>query len=168
MGRREARLSSRAKSRPPPDGDMPETITADFEEARLIAGDSPRGSAALLRLCLQKLCVELGEAGKNINDDIGKLVAKGLPVEVQKALDVVRVFGNNAVHPGELDLQDDADAVRNLMRMVNFISERMIGQPKKIEELFGKVPPGAAAAITKRDGGSWNGHASERKSDGAR
>ena len=139
---------------PPPDADMPKKITADFEEARLIAGHSPRGAAALLRLCLQKLCVELGEAGKNINDDIGKLVAKGLPVEVQKTLDVVRVFGNNAVHPGELDSQDDADAVRNLMRMVNFISERMIGQPKKIAELFGKVPPGAAAAITKRDGGS--------------
>lgn len=136
---------------PTVDVDMPEDIVRDYEEARSIAQNSPRGAAALLRLCLQKLCVKLGEPGENINHDIGSLVTKGLPAQVQQALDTVRVFGNNAVHPGELDLKDDVGTVLALMDMVNYISERMIGQPKRIEQLFGKVPAGAKASIEKRD-----------------
>jgi hypothetical protein len=139
---------------PPPDENLPDHIRGDFEEARSIAGRSPRGAAALVRLCLQNLCVALGEPGKNINDDIGALVKKGLPAQVQKALDTVRVFGNSAVHPSEIDLKDDPETVTALMGLVNFISDQMIGQPKKLETLFGQLPPGTQAAIAKRDGRS--------------
>jgi hypothetical protein len=43
-----------------PSNDLPIDIRQDFEEARLIATESPRGAAALLRLAIQKLCRELG------------------------------------------------------------------------------------------------------------
>lgn len=81
---------------PRPHVDMPEAVREDYEEARTIVMQSPRGASALLRLAVQKLCAELGEPGKNINDDIASLVDKGLSVEVQQALDSLRVIGNNA------------------------------------------------------------------------
>jgi len=52
---------------------------------------------------ISKPCVDLGGAGKNINDDIAALVAKGLPVQVQQSPDIVRVIGNNTVHLRQID-----------------------------------------------------------------
>jgi hypothetical protein len=135
-----------------PNPDLSDDIKRDFEEARNILNQSPRGAAALLRLAVQKICTELGEKGKNINNDIAALVQKGLPVKIQQALDVVRVVGNNAVHPGSLDMKDDIDSANQLFTLVNLIAEVMISQPKHVESLFeSMVPKGAKVAIQKRD-----------------
>lgn len=134
-----------------PNPDMPADVLADYEEASKIAASSPRGAAALLRLAIQKLCVTLGENGKNLNDDIAALVVKGLDKRVQQALDVVRVVGNNAVHPGELDIKDDHTVAANLFGLVNLIVDRMISQPKHVDELFAKLPQNALTAIAIRD-----------------
>lgn len=131
--------------------DLPEDCQADYEEAREIVNLSPRGAVALLRLCLQKLMPHLGEAGKNINEDIKSLVAKGLSPVVQQALDVCRVVGNNAVHPGELNIQDTPEIAQQLFKMINFIVEDRISKPKQIQALFNQLPQGAVEAIAKRD-----------------
>lgn len=93
-------LPDGASSAPIPNTDLNDDIKKDYREAASIFQKSPRGGCALLRLAVQKLCIQLGQKGKNLDDDIGKLVKKGLPVEVQQALDVLRVIGNQAVHPG--------------------------------------------------------------------
>lgn len=134
-----------------PSDDLPDEIQHDFEEARRIANLSPRGAAALLRLALQKLCVHLGEPGKNINSDVASLVAKGLPAKVQQALDSVRVIGNEAVHPGTLDLKDDKETVQKLFRLINFIAQKMITEPREIDEIYNGLPADKLAGISKRD-----------------
>lgn len=136
---------------PPPHPDMPSICLDEYNEARDIVARSPRAAAALLRLCIQKLMVELGEKGKNINDDIRSLVKKGLPVEVQQALDFCRVVGNNGVHPGEINLTDNPEIAHALFEMINFIVEDRISRPKKVAELYSTLPEGALEAVTKRD-----------------
>jgi uncharacterized protein DUF4145 len=137
---------------PRPHIDMPAEARKDYDEARTIVMQSPRGACALLRLAVQKLCTELGEPGKNINNDIASLVENGLPVEVQQALDSLRVIGNNAVHPGEMDLTDDTETASALFELLNFIVDDRISQPRKRAAIFAKLPSKAVAAIKKRDG----------------
>jgi hypothetical protein len=137
---------------PPAHVDMPAQCRLDYDEARAIVAVSPRAAAALLRLAVQKLMPMLGETGRNINDDIGALVGKGLPVQVQQALDFCRVVGNNAVHPGEIEINDTPEIAYRLFEMLNFIVEDRIARPKHIQSLYEKLPEGARAAVAKRDG----------------
>jgi hypothetical protein len=137
----------------PANPDLPEDVRRDYDEASTILDLSPRGAAALIRLGIQKLCKELGQPGKNINADIKALVAGGLDPRVQRALDAVRVIGNNAVHPGQIDLRDDRATAESLFRLMNLIAEKMISEPKHVDEVYAALPEDARAAIEKRDGG---------------
>ncbi|MFL1515314.1 DUF4145 domain-containing protein [Pseudomonas prosekii] len=136
---------------PQPHAELPLDCVSDFQEAREIFGSSPRGAAALLRLCLQKLCIHLGGKGSNINEDIGQLVKRGLAPQAQQALDLVRVTGNSAVHPGEISLEESPEHVIVMFEMINLIVEELIGRPRQIAEMFSNLPIGALAAIAKRD-----------------
>ena len=136
---------------PPANPDLPDNIRIDYDEASKIMNSSPRGAAALLRLVIQKLCKELGQKGEDINDDIGALVAQGLSQQIQQALDMVRVIGNNAVHPGQIDLKDDRETALCLFSYVNLIVDRMISEPKRIEEAYQGLPERAREAIERRD-----------------
>ncbi len=136
---------------PPPNLDLSEDIKIDYREAANVFSDSPRAAAALLRLALQKLCKQLGEKGENINEDIKNLVSKGLNPLVQKSLDALRITGNNAVHPGEIDLTEEPDRVVKLFDLINFIANKMITEPKEIENFYEQLPPGSKEAIDKRD-----------------
>jgi hypothetical protein len=134
-----------------PHDDMPAEVKPDFIEAAEIVDKSPRGAAALLRLAIQKLMPHLDEDGGNLNDSIASLVKKGLDKKVQHALDVVRVTGNNAVHPGELDLKDDKATAMQLFALVNIIVQSTISAKAQIEAMYATLPPGALKAIEKRD-----------------
>jgi len=137
---------------PPPNEDMSDEIKEIYEEAASIVQISPRGSAALLRLCIQMLMIQLGESGKNINDDIANLVTKGLSPKVKNALDIVRVVGNNAVHPGHIIFDDKSDIALKLFTLLNRIAYDMITHPNEIDEDFKSIiPPSTKQAIAKRD-----------------
>lgn len=134
-----------------PNDDLSDDIKKDYIEAATILNDSPRASAALLRLALQKLCKELGEKGKDINEDIGSLVKKGLNSRVQKSLDSLRITGNSAVHPGEINLKEEPERVEKLFQLINFITDKMISEPKEIDEFYEKLPENQKKQVEERD-----------------
>lgn len=132
--------------------DMPEPVKQLYNEAGLIYNKSPRAACALLRLAIDRLCNELGETDRDININIGALVQKGLPQSIQQALDIVRVVGNKAVHPGQIVFDvDDKGTATMLMRLLNIIVERMITEPNVINSLYQGLPESAKKSIEKRD-----------------
>lgn len=135
-----------------PNSDLPEEVQQDYLEAANILNHSPRGAAALLRLAIEKLVNWIEDNGKNLDSKIGNLVRLGLNSKIQKALDMVRVIGNNAVHPGQIDLTDDSDTAQRLFKLVNIIADWMITQPKEVSELYENLlPEGQKEYIKQRD-----------------
>jgi Domain of unknown function (DUF4145) len=138
---------------PLPIHDMPESLKADFEEARTIYTLSPRSAAALLRLCVQKLFGELGMGNVTIDAAIKSLVASGrLDTGLQQAADALRVIGNESVHPGTMDLKDDTQTAYALFEMLNYVVERTVTFPARAKALFDSLPDEKKAAIATRDG----------------
>ncbi|WP_339913945.1 DUF4145 domain-containing protein [uncultured Brevundimonas sp.] len=131
--------------------DIPSDIARDYDEAAALLVHSPRAAAALLRLAIQKLCSHILDRPGDINEMIGELVKQGLSVKIQRALDVVRVVGNEALHPGTMDIRDDQHTASQLFRLVNLIAEAMISTPKHVDEMFAALPPGKLKGIEDRD-----------------
>lgn len=98
---------------PLPNDDLDGEIKKIYDEAASIVNRSPRAACALLRLALQMLLKQHGEKGDNINDDTKSLVKQNrLAPRILKALDIVRVTGNHAVHPGQIDFDDKNNALK--------------------------------------------------------
>lgn len=135
----------------PPSLDMPAAVAGVYREAAAVLALSPRSAAALLRLALQMLLVHLGLPGENINQDIAELVRRGLPVVAQQAMDIVRVVGNNAVHPGQIDLDEERPTAVALFSLLNLIVETQIAVPKRVQAMFDALPPGPREAVVRRD-----------------
>jgi hypothetical protein len=129
--------------------EMPKNVHEIYQEASSIFVASPRAAAVLLRLALQMLCEYLGGKGKNINVDIATLVSKGLPPIVQQSLDIVRVTGNDAVHPSQIE--DLAETVGTLFELINIITEYMIAMPNKVSGIYSKLPANKLQEIENRD-----------------
>lgn len=136
---------------PKPNVDMPSDVKEIFTEAGQILEESPRASAALSRLAIEKLVDGLEAEGKDLNSKIGKLVSKGMPVEIQQMLDSVRVIGNNAVHPGQINIKDNKELAHSLLHFINLIIDNRITQPKKISEVYNSLPESYRKAIENRD-----------------
>ncbi len=133
-----------------PNEDMDDEIKELYLEAAKIFQDSPRASAALLRLCVEKLCRQLGEKG-DLNTCIGNLVKKGLDTRIQQALDYCRVIGNSAVHIGEIDVEEENDKVQTLFDLVNDIAQEMITKPREMKKKYSSLPEQSRRQIESRD-----------------
>jgi len=134
-----------------PHDDMPDDIREMFREAAAIVDKSPRAAAALLRLSIQRLMPHIDGKGDDLDADIAALAKKGLEPEIRQAMDILRVVGKNAVHPGQIALKDDKATAVNLFALLNLIVERRIAVQKRIDELYKGLPEGARASIEKRD-----------------
>lgn len=125
---------------PQAEDDMPEDVRIDFEEARLVFNHSPRAAAALLRLCVQKLCQELLGKKGDIHKQIGELVDKGLPPRVLKAFDTIRIFGNESVHPGTVNLNDTPEVALALFSLLNMAVRHCITEERELEAIRALTP----------------------------
>ncbi len=143
-----------------PEPDMPDDVKRDYIEAARIFSKSPRGSAALLRLSLQKLCKHLGQDGKNINTDIRKLATENvLPPLVVKVADTVRITGNNAVHPGEMSDEDFDQVASKMFELLNFIVKKGISEPQELQALYELTPEGPRKDAEAKDAKAKSGGA---------
>lgn len=132
--------------------EMPEDIKELYKEASSIVELSPKGSCAILRLALQKLCNRLAEQDekKKLDEAIKILVSKGLPSTLQKAMDIVRIVGNEAVHPGEINVDDNKEIAIALFRLMNIIVEKVIVEPKEIDDFYSLMPKDKIKGIENR------------------
>ena len=62
------------------------------------------------------------------------------PEQSTQALDTVRVIGNDAVHPGQIDLRDDRDTAIQLFELVNFIADQTITRKNRVASMYAKLP----------------------------
>lgn len=137
---------------PPPSPDMPDLVRKDYEEARKVVAISPRAAGALLRLGLQRLCEEILDKKGNIDGLIEQLrEEERISTRVYKLMHTVRVIGNDAVHPGEMNLDEDAAIVSSLFDLVNFIVNDQITRPKEEDDLFKSLPANKRKAIEGRE-----------------
>lgn len=140
-----------AEGVPKPNNDMPDDVKEIYIEAGEVLNISPRASAALSRLAIEKLVAHLHARGKDLNTQIGSLVSKGMPIEIQQMLDSVRVIGNNAVHPGQIDIKDNKELALSLLSFINLIVDNRITQPKKILDIYNLLPESYRNSIARRD-----------------
>ncbi|WP_439547870.1 DUF4145 domain-containing protein [Falsiroseomonas sp.] len=133
-----------------PHPEMPKEAIKTFREAAIIAALSPRSATALLRLAVEQICRETDVKPARINEMIAELVAKGLPSQVQMALDIVRVTGNDAVHPGQIDT-DNAETAAKLFDLVNLVVEEVIARPRRIREMYDQIPAAKREEIERRN-----------------
>lgn len=134
--------------------DMPEDVKEIYEEARNVSDISPRASAALLRVALEKLTIHLGESEWSLNTRIGNLSKQWLPEKVIKSLDIVRITANEWwSHIWSIDLtwEDNSEIVNKLFRLINFIIEKTITENNEIDEMFEDLPEDKKQWVENRD-----------------
>ncbi|MEH6990879.1 DUF4145 domain-containing protein [Cytobacillus firmus] len=146
------RLYPKEITLPEPSKYMLKDAAEIYEEARLIFELSPRSSSALLRLSLEIILRNiLNEYNKTLNQMIGQLAIEDIDEHTKKGLDIIRYHGNQCIHTGEINLEENKDSVESLFTLVNYIVDDLIGKKQKIDEQYSKIPHAVRKAISKRD-----------------
>lgn len=91
----------RTASRPPAPVAVSDGLRSLYDEASLVASDSPRAAGALLRRALQELIRDkAGITKPTLDAEITELLASSqLPGYIADIVDAVRVVGNFSAHP---------------------------------------------------------------------
>lgn len=132
---------------------MPKDVKEIYDEAAAVYDISPRSSAALLRLGLEILLPYLGADKAKITTMIQQLVEERKAIgRVQKVMDALRVIGNDAVHPGLIDLEgrDDKEVSLALFKITNYIVAETLGSDDMIEDLYSLLPGKVKESIENR------------------
>lgn len=122
---------------PPPNDDLPEKALENYKEAAAVFSKSPRAAAALLRLTIEQLCIELGCKGENLYEKINDLATKDANLqEVIESLNIVRHVGNEGSHVGTIQLNETPNIVEDMFVLINFVAEQLLTAPKKRKKII--------------------------------
>ncbi len=121
-------LYPKTAAAPVPHARLGRDVERIYREAAAVLPESPSAAAALLRLALQGLCIQLGQDGQHMDGDIAALVENGLNPEMTTVLQITRTIGDNATEPGRIDMQDDTEVATTLFQLVNQIADQMTGR----------------------------------------
>lgn len=130
---------------------MPPTAREEFDEAAKVFRDSPRAGCALLRTCLEKICADRGHIKGTLFARAGSLVSEMSSLHGRQAVDIVRVFGNESIHPGKMEANDIAENAERMFDAINLIVEEVYDRPARFSQLFEKLSPSQRREIERRD-----------------
>jgi hypothetical protein len=121
---------------------MPERAKELYEEAAKIYTHSYRAAAALLRLATEFLVDEVEYAtGHNLKAKIKCIAEKeGFDSDVVKALDVLRLNGNSAVHQSALYIDEDEEKIPFMFELLNFLSQQLFENKAQLNDFYAKIP----------------------------
>ena len=120
-----------------PNGDMPDNVKSVYYEAKSVLNISPKSACALLRLALEMLLNELDIGGRTLNDKINNYCNDfDSNNRLIKAFHLLRIVGNEAVHPGVIDINDNEDIARAMFEILNEIVDETITKKDKMDAIF--------------------------------
>lgn len=132
--------------------DMPNKIKDIYNQAGQCLSISAGASAALSRVCLEKLLEELNYTKGDLNDSIAKVIKDGkVSSDTAYLLDIIRGFGNQGAHTGTINLDDEIGTAEFLLSAINKVVDELISKPKATKTMFEKLPEGMRKAIKERD-----------------
>lgn len=100
-------------------------------------------------MCVEALCKEISGKSK-FDAAMNELARRGIPEEIEAAMDVIRWNGNEVMHAGRLYGQDDAGTVSMLFRLANGIVTWAITDQKRLQALYNEIPADKREAVAKR------------------
>lgn len=133
---------------------FPRHIIEIHAEAAQIMLDSPRAALGLLRLCVDLVCLDRGATGDNLNKRIGSLVDAGVAQRIQKALDTIRILGNDALHEtkyGDHDRAGYQEAVARCFWLLRYLDTHLYEEPAQVDKIYEELPAPKLEAVESRD-----------------
>ena len=93
-----------------------------------------------MRLALEQLLQNINNNKLKLYENVNNLIASNIPEPLIKALTILRVNGNDIMHTGEIKIFENNQDVLYLFHLFNMIVEELITRPKKVKELYDKIP----------------------------
>ncbi|MEZ6186143.1 MAG: DUF4145 domain-containing protein [Planctomycetota bacterium] len=141
---------------PEPHEDLKGAALEIFEEARRVLPHSTRATAALLRLALDHFLHDQLDCKPNsptstIDQKIAELKVKGVHEDVIRTADLIRLYGNDAVHPSEIKFDEDPSIADELFSAINLFVDETVGRQKRLERHRALIPEDKRKVAEERD-----------------
>jgi hypothetical protein len=92
-----------------------------------------------------------GGKGKKIYTGLHASADEGLEGNTGKLPDILRVTGNEAVHPGQIDPREDHERVRFAVTLPSLIVENRISHHDRRENIHNQLPESKIPGFFKRE-----------------